>query len=114
MLGDVAACCIATDSPRFDGSALDVECVYEPASGMLKMRGPIDACTAGFVLGEAEPHIGALRRIDCREITFLGAAGVTVLVHLSAGRPIPIMASAATRRTMTICGLDHVLAPEPV
>lgn len=92
-----------------DGSVLDIN--FDPTTGILRLRGELDANSAAALLSETRGFVG-IHRIDGRGLRFVAAAGLTALLEISRQRPITVLASGPLRRLVQICGLGETLRLE--
>lgn len=99
--------------------------IATPRSEMPRAHFTIDVSQAQPVLvlrGELETHttaheLAALRDapplaiglIDTRDVTFIDASGISLLLAVAGHRPVDIIASSAVRRLIDLCELRDTL-----
>ncbi len=80
--------------------------------GVLVLRGEIDNHGATLVAewldgtGQVDVEV-----VDCSEVTYFGAAGLTLLLSFGNGEPLPVIASSVVQRVIDICDLGDRLPP---
>lgn len=78
--------------------------------GVLVLSGEIDAHSAGPIAEWIERQVELdIRVVDCRAVTYFGAAGLDLLLSVGEGGPLPVLASPTVRRVIEICQLNHRL-----
>ncbi|MEQ8840195.1 MAG: hypothetical protein RIB98_04385 [Acidimicrobiales bacterium] len=80
------------------------------AQPVLILRGELDMHTTSHdlvALRHAAPV--AVRMIDARDVTFIDASGISLLLAITGNRPTDIIASTPVRRLIELCGLAPTL-----
>jgi anti-anti-sigma factor len=79
------------------------------------VAGELDALSAPRLTTILDALVSPPEVIDCRAVTFIGAAGVTSLVIAAERHRFVTVGSPAVRRLLTLCGLAESLGlVEPV
>lgn len=81
----------------------------ERARAVTTLIGEVDAATAPEVSRYLDRLALRPDVVDCRFVTFMGAAGLDALVAASRVQPFVTVASAAVERVARLCGLEDVL-----
>ena len=91
---------------KTEDGAVSQASVNLQAAGVLVLSGEIDAHSAGPVAEWIERQAALdVRVIDCRAVTYFGAAGLSLLLSVGNGEPLPVLASPTVRRVIEICQL---------
>lgn len=87
-----------------------VTLTHHRGRAVLSLRGEFDAHT---VPGPDAFGGSGVDVVDCRDVTFMDARGITFLLDVTGRRPVDVMSSAPVRHLIVACGLEHHLRPIP-